>query len=91
MSEPVLAARVVVTAARPSNNIPVRLQHGIAMSNVPPNTGGPSPTPQPLDKLLDVDIRQRFSVVVHKAQNSGVDFSGVSDVLLAVEYVADLT
>lgn len=91
VSEPAVDARMVVSAARPSNNIPVQLQQGVAMSNVPPTSTGPSPTPQPLDKLLDFDVRQRFSVAVNKAQNSGVDFSGVSDVLLAVEYEADLT
>lgn len=90
VSEPALNVRVDVSSAQPSQNVPVQLKQGIATSNMPPAPVSPPPTPQALDKFLDFEVRQRFSVLVNKAQNTGVDFSGVSDVLLAVEYAANL-
>jgi hypothetical protein len=57
----------------------VQLNQGIAISNAPPAPVSPPPKPQALDNFLDFEVRQRFSVLINKAQNTGVDFSLVSE------------
>lgn len=71
-------------------DIDISFEQGIAMSNLPPNANDPAPPPLPLNVLLDVDADQGFTLTIDKTQNPGVDFSRVSDVVLGIEYEADL-
>ena len=61
------------------------------MSNLPPTINDPVPPPLPLNALADVAADQPFKLSINKNQNSGVDFSEVTDVVLGVEYAADLS
>jgi hypothetical protein len=75
----------------PAVSVNLQFQKGIAMSNLPPTASDPVPPPMPLNALADFAADQRFSLAIDKTQNPAVDFSQVSDVVLAVEYAADLT
>jgi tetratricopeptide (TPR) repeat protein len=74
----------------PATSVNIAFKQGIAMSNVPPATSGPVPPPLPLNALTDIAADQRFALSIDKTQNQGVDFSGVTDVVLGIEYEADI-
>ena len=66
------------------------LDKGVAISNIPP-PGIPAPTPtSPLNALMDTAVEQKFQLRITKAANPGVDFSRVVDLLLGIEYAADV-
>jgi hypothetical protein len=75
---------------QPAGAIEVTFKEGLAQSNLPPDPTIPPPAPQPLNTLLDAPVEQIFRVVVAKSQNPGISFSAVTDLVLAVEYAADL-
>lgn len=80
----------VFHATLPPTSVHVQFQKGMVMSNLPPTTQDPVPPPMPLNVLADTAADQQFRLEIDKTQNPGVDFSRVSDVVLAVEYSADL-
>lgn len=86
-----LDADAQFSAANPATNVNIAFKKGIAMSNLPPTINDPVPPPLPLNALADFAADQVFTLAIDKNQNPGVDFSGVTDVVLAVEYAADLT
>ena len=86
-----LDAGAQFSATQPATNVNITFKQGIAMSNLPAAITDPVPPPLPLNALADFAADQRFALTIDKNQNPGVDFSGVSDVVLAVEYAADLT
>jgi hypothetical protein len=65
---------------------------GITMSNLAPlgDTKPAPPPPAPLNVFVDHTVDQAFTMTVTKAANQGVDFSKVTDVVLGLEYTADL-
>jgi hypothetical protein len=89
-SDPALTFDATLRTNTTANPINVKLIKGVAISNTPP-TGVPAPgTPSPLNVLTDTALEDTFQLQISKAANAGVDFSGVVDVLLGIEYVADL-
>ena len=79
-----------LSATSPATTVSITFKKGIAMSNIPPTADEAVPPPMPLNVLADVAAEQRFTLSIVKSNNPGVDFSGVSDVVLAVEYQADV-
>jgi Tc toxin complex TcA C-terminal TcB-binding domain len=70
-----------------SDETAVPFEAGVALSNAPPLSDGNS-APQPLNKFVGKSAEQIFRLKIDKAQNPGVDFSTVSDIVLGVEYQA---
>ena len=63
----------------------------IAISNAPPLSNSQSSAPlSPLNALVNEDVTQTFRLRIDKSTSPGVDFSKVSDVILGMEYSADL-
>ena len=60
------------------------------MSTLPVTPGGTALPARPLDGFADFAPDQAFSLTIDKNANTGVDFSGVQDVVMAIEYSADL-
>jgi hypothetical protein len=85
-----LNANAQFSATKPPRDVTITFKQGIAMSNLPPTINDPIPPPVPLNALVDVAADQLFKLSIDKNQNPGVDFSGVTDVVLGVEYTADL-
>ena len=79
------------SATQPATDVSVTFKQGVAMSNIPPTSNDPVPPPLPLNALADFAADRVFNLFVDKNQNPGVDFSGVTNVVLAVEYAADLS
>ena len=63
---------------------------GIAYSNSHPDPAALPQLPMALNALVGVSADQAFTVDVNPAANAGADFSGVRDVMLAIEYSATL-
>ena len=78
-------------SSQPNNTVAVKFNASIAMSSIPATSTDPVPAPRPLNAFADVAADQRFTLYVSKDQNPLVDFSEVTDVVLAIEYEADLT
>ncbi|HEX7317647.1 MAG TPA: hypothetical protein VF297_27340 [Pyrinomonadaceae bacterium] len=75
----------------PVSNVQVTIEDGVAMSNLPPlSVPGSNEPPSPLNVFGDKDAGQLFALTITKSENPGVDFSKASDVVLGVEYTADL-
>lgn len=83
---------VTVGAQTPATQWSISLENGIALSNAPPLTDPENPSlPQPLNGLVGLSADQTFTVIIDKTLNPAADFSGVADVVLGLEYTADLT
>ena len=48
-------------------------------------------TASPLNALVNAPVDQMFTIAIDKAAHPGVDFSSIVDVVLGVEYTADVT
>jgi hypothetical protein len=78
-------------SATPAQTTPFVLTNGTAFSNAPPITDPQSNVAlSPLNVVKGISVDQTLSLVIDKTQNSGVDFSAVQDVLLGVDYQADV-
>lgn len=85
------AATVKATVKASGHTIPVTLADGTAYSNAPPVTDAQSTVPaSPLNVLSGTSADSSISVGFDKTTNAGVDFTTVVDVLLAVDYTADV-
>lgn len=71
-----------------SNKTVVPFTGGIAFSNAPPFSDGSSALP--LNSFVGQTTDQIFRVAIDKSQNPDADFSSVSDVVLGLEYHADI-
>jgi hypothetical protein len=76
--------------ASASTRVDVSFEKSIALSNAPPLSNSQSSAPSPLNALVDEDVAQTFRLRIDKRRNPGVDFSKVNDVILGVEYSADI-
>ncbi len=59
---------------------------GLAMSNTGPLYS--SSVTSELDEFIDQDAMQGFEITINAADNPGVDFTGVRDMVFGVEYLA---
>jgi hypothetical protein len=68
----------------------VVFEESVAFSNAPLTPESPPHAPMPLNALIDQEVLQTFSLIIDKSASAGIDFSGVTNVVLGVEYVAEL-
>jgi hypothetical protein len=61
---------------------------GIAYSNHHPDPAAPPQPPMALNAFVGAPADQVFSVEVHPELNDDIDFSGLRDLLFAIEYTA---
>lgn len=74
----------------PASTVAVQISHGLALSSLPPSPVTPPLPSSPLNALAGADPDQPFTVSISKAANADVDFASVNDIVLALEYTADL-
>jgi hypothetical protein len=83
-----LNVNAALATAAPSGSIDFTFQDGVALSNAPPlQSKGPA---SPLNALADGVVDQILTLQINKADNGGADFAEVKDVVLGIEYKADL-
>lgn len=90
VSAAALDIEVTVRAVTAGITVDTPCQAGIAYSNRHPDPAAPPQPPMPLNALDGADANQVFAVDIDPAANAGVDFSGLRDVLFAIEYMAKL-
>jgi hypothetical protein len=72
--------------------VTVQVSKGYVASNSPPLSDAESTIPpSPLNVFTGQSVDQTFTVAIDKQANAGVPFADIADVVLGVEYVADLT
>jgi hypothetical protein len=86
-----LNVAVKLKTTSPASTIAVPITQGLALSTLPPAPVTPPLPASPLNALENRDPNQAFTVSIAKAANAGVDFTGVADIVLALEYEANLT
>jgi hypothetical protein len=90
----VAGAPLDLTASLRSDTLPpvvVQVESGFAVSNSPPLSDAESSfSPSPLNALTGQPVDQTFTVAIDKNANSTVEFEQVVDVILGVEYEAEL-
>lgn len=90
-------ARVVASlqvGAGPTAPLPVIFENGVAFSNIPPIVSPdfpPSTAPSPLNALAGSAANQVFKLTFDAAANAGVDFKGIQDIVIAVDFTATAT
>jgi len=63
-----------------------------ASSNVGPTIDDPSSsTPHPLNAFVNIQAEQIFTLAIKKSENPGTNFSEVTDVILGIEYNAQIS
>jgi hypothetical protein len=70
-------------------SVPFALSDGIALSDLPPFAAGDTAT-SPLNAFADIDPAQAFVLTLDPAAFPAADFATASDVVLAVEYAAEV-
>lgn len=85
-----LDVAVKLKTTTPASTIAVPVTKGLALSTLPPTPVVPPMPASPLNALEGRDPNQVFTVSVAKAANPGVDFTGVADIVLALEYEANI-
>ncbi|MFD0688786.1 Tc toxin subunit A-related protein [Actinomadura fibrosa] len=84
-------AKVSVTLPK-SVTVPVSMPGGVAYSNRPPITEPQSTVPpSPLNALGGITADQTITVTIDRIDNNDLDFGKVRDVLLGVDYTAQIT
>jgi hypothetical protein len=73
---------------KPATDVQVTFQQGLAMSTAPPLVPAGSVS-SPLNSLIGKDATQAFTLSIHKTTSTNVDLTGVTDVVLGVEYQAE--
>jgi len=81
-------AKLLSTA--PATSVGVELKNGFAISSLQPDPSLPVLPASPLNTFAGQDPEQTFTLSISKAANPGVNFSRVTDVVLALEYEASL-
>jgi Tc toxin complex TcA C-terminal TcB-binding domain len=79
-----------LASVNPATSLPVEFKNGFAISSLQPDPLLPPLPAYPLNAFADQDPEQTFTLSISKAANPGVNFSRVTDVVLALEYEASL-
>jgi len=74
----------------PAISVGVEFKNGFAISSLQPDPSLPLLPVSPLNAFAGLDPEQTFTLSISKAANPGVNFSRVTDVVLALEYGASL-
>jgi hypothetical protein len=84
--------KATLRSADPATSVSVTFQKGSAISNLQPDPALPSLLPpSPLNAFAGMNPEQAFILTIRKqADNPGVNFQRVTDVVLAIEYEASL-
>jgi hypothetical protein len=78
-----------VVSVAPARSVEVVFKDGVAFSNSPPVTDGTSTVaPSPLNVFTGIDADQKLTLTIKKADNPGMDFSGIKDIVIGVDYSA---
>jgi gas vesicle protein len=81
-----------VNSNKPTINCSITFEKGIASSNVGPTIDDPSSsTPHPLNAFVNIQAEQIFTLAIKKSENPGTNFSEVTDVILGIEYNAQIS
>ena len=86
--EPDFTAKLTVT--NPAKSASVVFVDGFAISSLHPDPALPPLPTSPLNVFAGVDPDQVFTLAINKPANPGADFRRVTDVVLAIEYEANL-
>jgi hypothetical protein len=78
--------RATIKSTMLQNGVSFSFNQGLALSNAGPLHS--SSVTSELDQFIDQDATQGFEVTINVADNPGVDFTGVRDMVLGVEYLA---
>ncbi len=81
---------LAATLASGSKNVPVVLEDGLALSNDSSFMVGQAPPPEALNAFVGSAVAQAFTLTIDKNANSAVDLTAVKDIVLGVEYSAEL-
>jgi hypothetical protein len=79
-----------VASSQPARTVMVPLTGGAAMSTRQPDPSLPALPAAPLDALVGIAPDQVFTITIDKTASPGVDFAAIDDLVLALEYSADL-
>lgn len=74
----------------PATSVPIEFKKAFVISSLQPDPSLPVLPASPLNAFADQDPEQTFTLSITKASNPGVNFSRVTDVVLALEYEASL-
>ena len=85
---PSVLALLVATGANLQAS--VQTTNGFALSNLPPLTTVPPGPASPLNVFDGLPATQPFALTVNPAENPGVAFAGLKDIVLGLEYEAAL-
>lgn len=77
-------------SATPAKSVQVPVKNGFAISGLLPDPSAPPLPTVPLNAFAGLDPAQAFSLKISKAVNPGVDFSTVTEIVLAIEYEASV-
>jgi hypothetical protein len=84
-----LAASLI--AQKPPTTVAIQVVDGAAASNAPPITDPLSTAaPSPMNVLAGQPVDQTFTLMIDPKQKPAVDFDALTDVVLGVDYSADL-
>jgi hypothetical protein len=72
----------------PARSEAITIEQGVALSNGGVLADGNGGVPLPLTSFVGLDLDQRFTLSIDADANAAVDFSGLRDLLLLVEYEA---
>jgi hypothetical protein len=77
------------SSANPGQDEAIAFDKALALSNAGALAGGNGGVPLPLNTFVGVDLDQTFELEIDADANPAVDFTGIADVLMLVEYSAD--
>lgn len=81
----------IFKSTRPLIERNLTFENGIANSNLFPLSTEPHTSmPEKLNDFVDIPVKQKFVITFNKKDNPGEDLSGIGDVVLGIEYSADI-
>ncbi len=91
VGEPKLSFNASLSITQPAMEAKISFEENMVISNAPP-LGDPQSTipPSPLNSFVDHTADQGFHLTINKNANQGISFGHVKDILLGVEYEADI-
>jgi hypothetical protein len=79
-----------IACAVPATSAGFDVQQDFAISSLQPDPALPVLPPSPLNVFAGADPNQPWTFTLDKGANPGIDFSSITDVVLGIEYSADV-